>query len=136
MRFIRQSGDGAPDRPWAVVVAADRPTTRAALRGLVDREPDFHVVGEATTAEGALDVIAAADPDVLVLDWTMPGLHGVQALRHLRAALPDLRIISVSLNDARIYETPALAAGASAYVSTEHAEQLVGRIREMLVLPV
>ena len=99
-----------------IVVADDHPVVRDGLVAMLQTQPDFVVVGEAGSGLGALDVIAATRPDVLLLDLEMPVLDGVETIRRLRQEQPTARVIVFTAfdNDERIIH--AVQAGANGYL--------------------
>jgi CheY-like chemotaxis protein/anti-sigma regulatory factor (Ser/Thr protein kinase) len=98
-----------------VLLADDHEILRDGLVGLLAEEPDFELVGEACDGQQAVELALSARPDVVLMDITMPRLSGIEATRVIRASLPDVRIIGLSM-----HEDPALTAmmreaGADAY---------------------
>jgi NarL family two-component system response regulator LiaR len=99
-----------------VVLADDHRIVRAGLMALLASQGDFEVVGEASDGREALEAAERLRPDVLLLDLSMPGLNGVEALRRVRAVSPTTRVLVLSMHAAPEYVRPALAAGAAGYV--------------------
>jgi len=98
-----------------ILLADDQPKTRYALRLLLEREPDFDVVGEAAETETLLAQLETLQPDIVLLDWELPGLAVIGGLPALRTICPQLFVIALSGRlEAR---QTALAAGADAFVS-------------------
>src|SRR5262249_2168555 len=85
------------------------------------------VVGEAASADEAVERLAALAPDVLLLDIVMPGRSGVEAMPELAAASPGTRVLMLSMQDDPTYVRRAFAAGASGYLLKEAAA--AGRVR-------
>ncbi len=116
-----------------VLIADDHALTRGGIRRLLEGEPDMEVVGEA--ADG-LQVLAEAQdlgPQVILMDVRMPGMDGVEALRQLRAAHHDVRVLMLSAygEDEEVFES--LKAGASGYVLKDVAPQeLIHAIRAVV----
>ena len=103
------------DRIIGVLIADSRAHARSAMRLLLAQEPDVVVVGEAADVDAAVAAIAACRPDVVLLDWELPGQSGDSALDDLRRVSPELFVIALSgLPEAR---QEALAAGADGFVS-------------------
>jgi DNA-binding NarL/FixJ family response regulator len=97
-----------------IVLADDQPKIRFALRLLLGREPALEIVGEAAEAGTLLARLETVQPEVLLLDWELPGLAARGGLRVLRAVCPPLRVVALSGRpEAR---RAALAAGADAFV--------------------
>lgn len=98
-----------------IVVADDQPKVRFALRALLEREPGLKAVTEALDGEDLLAQTKETCPDVMLLDWELPGLAAVELLPALREACPHLVVIALS---GRVRaRRAALAAGAAAFVS-------------------
>lgn len=111
-----------------ILVADDQPKIRFALRLLLEREPELDVVGEAAEAESLMAQLRTAQPDVVLLDWELPGLSAIGGLPALRAVCPQLWVIALSGRlEAR---QAALAAGANAFVSkSKPPDQLLATVR-------
>lgn len=108
-----------------ILIADDHPVFRFGLRALLNAMPDTEVVGDATTGEAAIALAAEAKPDVVLMDINMPGIGGIEAVRRIRAAQPDVRVLMVTmLEDDSVFA--ALRAGARGYVikGAEPAEVL------------
>lgn len=84
-----------PDR-MRVALADDQASVRSALRLLLEQEPDFEIVVEAADATGLLSAVVDKQPQLLLLDWELPGLPVHQLLRLLRFETPALRVIAMS----------------------------------------
>jgi DNA-binding NarL/FixJ family response regulator len=108
-----------------LVIADDHPVFREGLRRLLDLEPDFQLVGEAQTGGEALRVVTAQDPDVLLLDFGLPDMSGVDVLRSLVASRTRARTVFVTA----VMDTPqvieALRLGARGLVLKTSASSLI-----------
>ena len=103
------------ERTLPVLIAENRPQVRSALRLLLTQEPGVTVVGEAQDAQQVRSLVARQRPDLVLLDWELPGWDGPAALVELRKAWPGLAVIVLSGRpEAR---RPALAAGVDGFVS-------------------
>lgn len=104
-----------------VLLADDQAKVRSALRLLLEHQPHIDILGEAVDATGLLDWVKAACPDLLLLDWELPGLPMSALLTALRDRCPELQVIALSSRpEAR---SVALAAGADAFVSKGDAPE-------------
>jgi DNA-binding NarL/FixJ family response regulator len=113
-----------------ILVADDHGIVRAGIKLLLERQPDLNVVAEAADGVEAVSHALAARPDMCILDVGMPRMTGLQAAREIRAQLPDVRVLILSMHDDEHYLFEALKAGASGYVLKREADQdLVGAIR-------
>lgn len=98
-----------------IVIADGEAKVRFALRVLLQQRPFYQVVAEVDDAHTLLTQIAATHPDLLLLDWKLPGLQAVASLSELRAENPHLFIVVISGRPE--YQQAALADGADAFVS-------------------
>jgi DNA-binding NarL/FixJ family response regulator len=116
-----------------ILLVDDHPWVRASLAELLSDEDDLVVVGEC--ADGA-DVVAAAErlqPDVVLMDLSMPGMNGVEATNALRAAHLDSRVVVLTAEDSAA-RTAVEAAGADALLpKTTRADALLGCLRTVVV---
>ena len=99
-----------------IVIADDHAIVRAGLRALLGSQSDFTVVAEAADGRAAALAVDRERPDVLLLDLSMPGEGGIEALTRLRAAGSSTRVVVLTMHAAPEYVRPALRAGASGYV--------------------
>jgi two-component system, NarL family, response regulator NreC len=120
----------APDRAVEainIVLADDHEVVRAGLRLLLQGEDGLHVVGEAGDVPGALRLVEASRPDVLVLDLNMPGPPDLSAIASVKGTCA---VVILTMQDDPIFAREALQAGASAYVLKEAAgAELVTAVR-------
>jgi two-component system response regulator NreC len=99
-----------------VLLADDHPIVRQGLRHLLEMQPDFKVVGEASDGLEASQLAERYHPDVLVVDMMMPGLNGLEVTHQVRQRSPATRIIVLSMHNNDAYVLQALKRGASGYV--------------------
>lgn len=104
-----------------VLVVDDHAVVRAGLTLLLQRNDDYEVVGEAGTADGAISQAREHQPDVILLDLTMPGKSGIEALPSLREVVPNARILVLSMEDDPNYVRAAFELGARGYLLKEAA---------------
>ncbi len=108
--------------PIRIFIADDHAVLRAGLKSLLNAEPDFHVVGEASGENDCINNAAAANPDVILLDINMPGCNGLELIPQLREKLPRTRILILTMHDDPGYLRQALAAGCAGYVLKQAAD--------------
>jgi two-component system nitrate/nitrite response regulator NarL len=114
-----------------VLLADDSETVLADLRGELGDE--FEIVGAVANGQEAVDAVLRLDPDVLVLDITMPILNGIQASLCLRESHPRTKILFLSIHEQSEYISAAFSAGASGYVTKRRlAKDLAAAIREVI----
>jgi DNA-binding NarL/FixJ family response regulator len=103
-------------KPIRVLLADDHMTVRAGIRALLEKLPGVEVSGEASDGREALDLMKAQQPDVVLLDISMPGLNGLQALARMTRDFPHVRVIILSEKYEDEYVWQALKSGASGYL--------------------
>jgi two-component system, NarL family, response regulator NreC len=113
-----------------VLIVDDHAVVRTGLRRVIDAEGDIETVAEAPDAERAIFEAIESKPDVVLLDVMMPGKSGIEALPSLLQAVPDARVLILSMQDDPQYVREAFEAGASGYVLKEAADtEVVDAIR-------
>ena len=113
-----------------VLLCDDMQQIRLLLRTEISLESDLEVVGEATNGAEAIELARASQPDVVVLDLTMPVMDGLEALPQIRAAAPEARVIMLSAHGSGEMESKAVAAGATRYMEkTATAREIVDAVR-------
>jgi DNA-binding NarL/FixJ family response regulator len=123
----------APSARRRILLVDDHPFMRAGLGQLIDCQPDLVVGGEAGNPAEALQALARQRPDLILTDLTMPGRSGLEFIKDLRAAHPEVPILVVSMHDEAVYAERALRAGARGYIMKEAGgENLLGAIRQVL----
>jgi len=116
--------------PLRVVLADDHVTVRHGLRRLLDAQPDLTVVGEADDGRAALQRVQELDPDVVVMDISMPGMSGLSATRVLKEARPHVAIVVLTRHADDAYLHEMLRAGAAAFVLKQSSStELIQAIR-------
>ncbi len=99
-----------------LLLVDDHDIVRAGLRMMFMAEPDFEIVGEASNALQAIDAVAELNPDVVLMDVSMPGMSGIEATRRIKAANPDVAVLALTMYEDEQYFFEMLNAGASGYV--------------------
>jgi two-component system, NarL family, response regulator NreC len=110
-----------------VLIVDDHAVVRTGLRRILDAEADIETVGEAADAERAVFEAIETRPDVVLLDVMMPGKSGIEGLPALLEAVPDAKVLVLSMQDDPQYVRQAFDAGASGYVLKEAADTEVVR---------
>ena len=117
-----------------ITLSDDHPIMLAGLRNLIEAEPDFELVGEATNGAAALKLIREQRPDVAILDISMPEMNGIMVARKLAEELPQVKLMVLTLHEDRAYLRQALDVGVRGYVlKRSAAENLVQAIRAVVV---
>ena len=110
-----------------IAIVDDHAIVRAGLRQFFSDEVDFRVVAEASNGREALDIVRQGDVDVMVLDISMPGQSGVDALAAIRARAPDLPVLILSGFAEEHYATTLLRQGASGYLNKDCDPQEIAK---------
>ena len=99
-----------------LLIADDHPVVRSGLRGMLESQPDFEVVGEAENGVEALSLAQRLSPDVVLMDLRMPEMDGVTATKRIKAARPEINVLVLTTyeSDADIFR--AVEAGATGYM--------------------
>lgn len=105
-----------------ILLADDHAVMRRGLRLVLEGQPDFQVVGEASDGREAVALTESERPDVALLDITMPNMNGIEAARQISAKLPAVGIVMLSMHSDEGYVLRALKAGARGYLLKESAE--------------
>src|SRR2546427_352832 len=130
------AGDGAEQELTSsetirVVLADDHAVVRSGLRLLLDSEPDFEVVAEASDIDGARRYVRGHHPAVLVLDLNMPGGSSLEAIPAIREESPGTQIVVLTMQQEPAFARQALGGGALGYVLKEAADdELVEAVRQ------
>jgi len=113
-----------------ILVADDHALMRRGVRGMLDTQHGWTVVGEAGTGREAVEQAKRLKPDVAVLDVTMPELDGIEATRQIREAAPETKILILTMHESRQMVRRLLEAGASGYVlKSDFPRSLVKAVR-------
>jgi DNA-binding NarL/FixJ family response regulator len=104
-----------------IVIIDDHPLFRKGLEQLIHSDAAFAVCGEAGNAAQAIDVIRKLNPDLAIVDLSLPGTNGIELIKNARAEFPKLPILVLSMHDESLYALRALRAGANGYVMKHEA---------------
>ena len=119
--------------PKMVLIVDDNAFVRHALCELFNHEADFEVCGEAANGREAIEEAGQLNPDLIVLDLSMPVMNGLDAARVLKRMMPSVSLIMYSAFGDRYAEQQARLIGISALVSkSEHVSVLIGKARSLL----
>jgi DNA-binding NarL/FixJ family response regulator len=117
----------------SILLADDHQVVRLGVKTLLEAEPDFKVVGEASNGLEAKTLVERLRPDILVLDLMMPGLNGMEVTRQVKQFAPQTRIIILSMQATEAYVLEALRNGASGYVLKQaDMSELIQAIRQVM----
>jgi DNA-binding NarL/FixJ family response regulator len=99
-----------------IVLADDHPVVRHGVRSLLQAEPEFSVVGEASDGLETVQLVEKLQPEVLVVDLMIPRLNGLEVTRQIKQRMPQTRVVVLSMHANEPYVLEALKNGASGYV--------------------
>jgi len=115
-----------------IVIVDDHPLFRKGLEQLIHSDGSFAVCGEAGNAAEAMDVVRKLNPDLIIVDLSLPGANGIELIKNIRAEFGRLPILVLSMHDESLYALRALRAGADGYVMKHEAmANVIQAIREV-----
>jgi DNA-binding NarL/FixJ family response regulator len=116
-----------------IYILDDHPLMRKGMVMTLQMELDFEICGQAESAEVALREIPELKPDVAIFDISLPGMNGIELLKHLIPRMPAMKVLIVSRHDEEIYAERAIRAGAKGYLmKLEAGDAIVSAIRQIL----
>jgi DNA-binding NarL/FixJ family response regulator len=116
-----------------VLIVDDHPITRSGLSYLINHQPDMVTCCEAQNAGEALTGVLEARPDLVLTDFTLPDKNGLELIKDIKAARPELPILVISMHEESLYAERVLRAGARGYITKEEGgERLMRAIRHVL----
>ena len=117
-----------------MVIADDHDLYRRGMQVVVELDGTARVVGQASNGNDALQVCTRVSPDVVLMDVRMPGVGGIEACRRIRAAVPNARILMLTMSDDESDLFEAIKAGASGYLLKdlpgEEVSEAIGRVHD------
>lgn len=116
--------------PVRVLIVDDHTIVRSGVRLLLESEEDITVVGEAISGEESLNLIESLQPDVVLMDITMPGIDGMEATRQIKERWPETQILALTMHKGEEYFYKMIKLGASGYIlKTAEADELIHAVR-------
>ena len=119
-------------QPIRIFIADDHHIVRRGVRDLLETEPEFSIVGEATNGQDAVSAIKELKPDVVLMDLVMPVLDGIGATKQIKSEQPDVKILVLTsfATDDKVF--PAIKAGSSGYLIKDTGpDELIQAIRQV-----
>ena len=118
---------------WKIVIAEDHAILREGLAALLRMEPDLEVVGEAADGKEAIQIIGRTNPDLVLIDLSMPHANGTEAISKIKRRFPEVKIIVLTVHKAEEYIRAALADGASGYpLKDDNHQELIRAIYNVM----
>lgn len=105
-----------------ILLADDHTILRAGLKMMLNAQPDMEVVGEAHDGRQAIQETQRLQPDIVLMDITMPDMNGIVATRQIKKLVPDVKVLVLTMHENDEYVFQALRAGASGYMLKEAAD--------------
>ncbi len=115
----------ANKKQLSVLLVDDHAVVREGYRRLLERQGDIVVIGEAVDAATAHTLFCSLDPQIVVMDITLPGVSGLEAMRRMLTFKPDARVLIFSMHEDTIFARRALEAGAFGYVTKSSAPNVL-----------
>lgn len=116
-----------------IVIADDHQVVRLGLMRMLENEDDIKVVGEASNGRDAVEICRKLNPDLIVLDYSMPEMDGLEATRQIAALKPPIKILILTMYDSEEYANRLLKAGASGFIlKADSTVKLPDAIRKVM----
>jgi DNA-binding NarL/FixJ family response regulator len=113
-----------------ILVADDHALVRQGFKMILSAQPDMQIVGEAGNGREAVDLAEKLQPDLVIMDVTMPELNGIEATRRLATVAPRARVLALSMHKDSVYVREILRAGARGYLLKDSADaDLIAAVR-------
>ncbi|MFN2215635.1 MAG: response regulator [Anaerolineales bacterium] len=113
-----------------LMLVDDHEVIRVGLKSFLQTQEGIKVVAEASNGEEALELALRYEPDIILMDITMPGMDGLEATRRLHVLSPNCKVLALTVHDDKQYFMQMLAAGASGYITKQAAaDDLMGAIK-------
>lgn len=118
---------------YNLFIVDDHPMMREGLAMILESQSDFKVNGMAGSAEEAMDALEKTSPDLLIVDISLPGMSGLELVKHFNAVRPEMKVLVISRHDENLYAERAIRSGAKGYVMKVEARKvIIEAIRKVL----
>jgi two-component system, NarL family, response regulator LiaR len=116
-----------------VVLADDHPLLRQALRDVLEKQPDFEVIAEASDGEEAVKLATELVPDVVIMDISMPNLNGLEATKQIKARCPAIAVLVLTVHSDSEHILSILQAGAGGYLTKSvYGDEVIHAVRALV----
>lgn len=116
-----------------IILVDDHPLIRKGIALTLGEEPSFEICSQFSSGEEALEKISTIDADVAIVDVSLPGMNGIEFIKHLKIAKPEIKILVVSRHDEELYAERAIRSGANGYIMKQEAgEVLINGVKKIL----
>ncbi len=117
-------------RTIKIILADDHPLMRQALRAVLEKQPDFEIMGEASDGEEAVELAIKLNPNVMIMDISMPKLNGLEATKQIKAKIPSVAVLVLTVHSDSEHILSILHAGASGYlIKSVYGEEVIRSVR-------
>jgi DNA-binding NarL/FixJ family response regulator len=117
----------------SILIADDHTAVRLAMRALLEAQPNWKVVAEAQDGKEAIEKALSTNPDIAILDYSMPFLNGIEVTKIIRARMPHVQVLIFSMLDTDRLVREALEGGAHGFLPKSDAPQLLVATLKALV---
>ncbi len=118
--------------PITILIVDDHGVLRAGLRALLNAEADLQVIGEAAHSGEALRLVENLQPQMVIMDISMPGMDGIEATRQLVQRYPQIRVLLLTIHEDKSLIRAAMQAGAAGYILKQAVDtELIEAIRQL-----
>ncbi len=108
-----------------IIIIDDHPLMRKGLAMSLEGEMDLEVCAQASNAEEGLELLEETDPDLIIVDISLPGISGLEMIKHVHTVKPELDVLVVSRHDEALYAERVIRAGARGYVMKLEASDVI-----------
>ncbi len=119
--------------PIKILLVDDHAVVRDGIRARLERSADFQVVGEAVNGREAIQKVEELEPDVVLMDISMPVMNGMDAARHLRESHPEIKVIILTMHEHKEYIQGVIRCGAQGYIVKDvTAQEMISAIKTVM----
>jgi DNA-binding NarL/FixJ family response regulator len=119
---------------YKIYIVEDHDDMRFIIKRIIKKRiPEIQFIGESITAEQALEEIPGLKPDLVLVDISLPGMDGIEMIRHLRSIIKSICTLILTGHDVERYKTQADEAGAYDIISKSEDEKLINTIKKLMV---